>query len=356
MLENKIEICINTTDGQLPVFRCTVDHQEVEYTVSTHKITINVDLPMGIHKLRLTATENIKFEITDVLIDNCSLQHTLYLSYLLDSDHTRSQPATAMWQSGQTWVLPFGNPVSFWLTETGNKIPNGEYGTDLYKKYVIYYPESVRIDSGYPKIVSDFFGHDFSITVIPHEELTVNNLPFQYLDLNIDQDLLGRAIAEVNNNLDYFFNNHSEWHRQLQHNGWQHFGLVVKNQYQPGTEHLVSLRSLLDFLNIKDIHAASLSLTNPNAYIKPHIDNVTYTNSTVEDIQMQIPLSLNDDAKLKLAGVGLVPLDQPFLFNNSKYYHSLTNDSEHVRVRLLIKFNPSRNMHLYNSLKILSDY
>lgn len=366
---DQVEIVFDKSTAQYDSLNITIDKETVNFEIVDNQIKIVHDIGTGIHRLRLQAlgAGDVVFEILEVYVNKAHLRQNLYLSWI-DDDNNRIQPATRIWKSGLIWELPFGNPVSFWLVETGDKIANCDYGSNLYEKNVIFYPESVKISDHHPEIAKTYFGSDFRMTVLPKEEINITNVPCQHIDFGHDEQLYEQVKEEILSKLDYATEHQDELpsHKysfgeieNYNPNDWVIFCL---RSYDPTTdtaeytEHAKEFPLTIKFiesLGINDIHLIHLSIMAPGMLIAPHVDNDRNKVKFGENLQLQIPITKNDGAKFKMSGIGLIPLDEMVLLQNGTYYHSVVNDSGKQRVRLLVKFNPTKNENLFDIDKIL---
>ena len=147
----KIELKINADDSDFKDLDIRVNEQQVEYNVSSNSVLICCDLDMGIHQLSLQLVNGTRINIDDVQINSVGLRHTIYLGYVQTLSGDKLNPTTVLWDTSQKWILPFGNPVSYWISLTESKIQAGDWGKNLYEIYNIIYPRKIKIRSEFPQ-------------------------------------------------------------------------------------------------------------------------------------------------------------------------------------------------------------
>ena len=341
------------TNGQITPddIRIELDDRTVEFSLNQNGIFIYADCVFGLHKLCLTSINPVKLEILQVFINDCSLRKMLYLGWIENSSHEKFQPGTVIWEVGQTWHLPFGYPVSYWLELVETKFPNGELGKDLYEQYWIYYPDRLIVDSTqFPKIITDFFLHNFNFTVIPKEKATVEKIPYMWYKKSIPQNLLelaGQEVVEnINNSTTLSYIQRSENQEEFGDDfdsNWNVTWLYKRGKKLPIANDYPCVQSIIDLLEL-DCWTVFIGKLPPGDFIYPHVDD-TY-NSDPEYInclgctQLYIPLIWPQGNFIKFAGVGILPLAHDLLvINTDNFTHSVVNTSDQPRYALGIRAN-----------------
>ena len=77
----------------------------------------------------------VKIEISDILINDVSVQHLLYTGWFENKQGKKFQPATAVWEPGNFYFW-FHSNLGFMKGEIFSQIYNGDYGTNLFEKYL----------------------------------------------------------------------------------------------------------------------------------------------------------------------------------------------------------------------------
>ena len=165
-----IEIAINLRDSNFKSVHIRINDQLVDYVIVNNIIKIVCDLDHGIHQLRMCLDDGSRIAIDDVVINSCGLRQTVYLSYIQTDTNEILQPASTLWDKKHEWILPFGLPVSFWLTLVTSKIGAGMLGKDLSKKYNIIYPSKIKLQTDCLPLVKDFFEHKRKIPIYYHKK------------------------------------------------------------------------------------------------------------------------------------------------------------------------------------------
>jgi hypothetical protein len=268
------------------------------------------------------------------------------LSWIDSKNGERFQPATVLWENTQTWTLPFGNPVSYWHTLVYSKLPNGVFGTDLSKKYIIYYPETMILPDKFPPLVHSYFAQDFDFVVLP-KDIDKRKLP--YSDINKgapDVEILQAAEKEVLDNLQWIRD-----HSDNQPHGQQHYNnkesipsqwcKLFPMRYDKifvDRDRLPKVWSLIDSLGLQQIRGIYIGIIPPGSYIAPHIDDhpndpvkaEIYKNSYL----LYLPLSWQSGNYFKFSGAGILTDPKFISICNRDYVHSVVNASTDTRVAM----------------------
>lgn len=328
----------------------TLDGLSVNFVCRDGGIDIVANSTFGLHKLAITNKSNNRITITNVSIYGCNLRKLLYLSWIEDKTGSKFQPATELWESDQTWILPFGAPLSYWIETVERKLPNGVFGQNLFNLYNIYYPDSITLDSSVPQVIQDFFQYNFDFTVIPKSNIDLCNVPYMKYIKPIPQKLIDDAAAELTNSLDYlislagsydqFSDNVSEF-KQDSASTWKRLWLFrpttgdFTQQTINSTEKLPAVQKLLDNLDLK-IWKAFIGIMPPGGILYPHIDYVDYKNIKHKPFegctQLYLPIVWPENNYIKFAGAGTVSKsDGPVVINNTHFTHAVVNASNDYR-------------------------
>lgn len=328
-----------------------VNNKAVEFTLSDTEISIYTDCTFGLHKLKLTNVNPIRLEILQVAVNGCSLRKMLYLSWIENSASEKFQPGTEMWETGQSWHLPFGYPVSYWLELVETKFPNGVLGKNLYEQYWIYYPDSITVNSDqFPNVITDFFLYNFNFTVIPKETATAEQIPYMWYKKVIPETLLELARHEVLENIN---NSTTESYTQLVENQ-KEFGNKFTSKwnvtwlYKHGKKSSLAadyphIQSIIDLLEL-DCWSVFIGKLSPGDFIYPHVDDMNKSNPEYSKYQgctqLYIPLIWPEGNFIKLAGVGTLPTNSgPMVINNDTFTHGGVNTSNQPRYALGLRVN-----------------
>lgn len=337
-----------------------IDKTPVEYTIQDNVISIKKNIDFGVHQLSISMTQGNCLDIADVVIDGASLRMLIYLSYL-EQQNTLTQPATKIWNKDQIWQLPFGNPVSFWLSLVYEKISNGEFGQNLFDKYYLYYPESMELDHAFPTVVRSFFKHNFDFVCVDRST-PVSQLPYYPIDLPLDQEKKQLALNEIIDARNWI-ELHKHQIAQSQYNSdefnvdpskeWVRLYLVRNGETIVNSKKFPALYDFLDSMGATDIKLLFIGILPPGGYIAPHKDRQTPKTQIIDsDYNLYIPMAWQPGNYFKLNGGGIIKDGRPFLINNMDYVHSLVNTSTSdqdrivIGIKLPIEKNPNLIPHV----------
>jgi hypothetical protein len=356
-------------------FAVSIDEVEIEFRVVPGQIVIDTDVSVGVHLLKLRSLTNKKIEITEVQLDRASIRQALYLSFLENVNGDRVQPCTATWEPGQIWILPFGNPMSFWIESTLDRIPHGQYGQNLYKNFNIWYP-SVKVDlpDNFSTVVKDFFKYDFGFLVRPRGTDQLRHYPV--VPLNLDLSCSDKLVDEYQRLESMFVEKNKVLKNasQNQYNalespdwsadGWHRVNFYTYNEktgkyYHPVDPELTpALWNQIHEWNIQDYIRVNITCLEPGSYASPHKDGSTApeTNSNQYDgcCQLYIPLDFPNDSYTKLSGSGLVDTTRANAINITDNTHCVVNNSDRRRYVLTILCNIESNRHLIDNNFLVS--
>jgi hypothetical protein len=335
-----------------------VNNTNIDYTIQDNCIIIHSQIQFGINSLSLELLNDIDnaIKLVDVVISGVNLRQTMYLAY---STHANGDNFCNTWLTNSTkqLTLPFGNPVSYWLAECSKKLPNKSYGTNLYERYDIYYPQSVKIKDSFPKLMQDFMQYDFGFTLIDKLEPIKGNKLVPWLPIKFDYDELA-LFEEFVNNIDLIKNNYYE-PKQNQYNSKESKNIPnwivamavhsntsknIKTETNDGLveeldrQRLPLFYNLLDrirAMNIKILHAF-IGVVEPGSYVAPHCDDFykyePQYKTTAGVAQFFIPLGWKPGNLFKFNNVGMIPWENgPYLVNNSDFMHGSVNDTPYAR-------------------------
>lgn len=335
-----IEVVFDKNESNFTDLKCLVNNQDVSYNVSNNSIMIESNIDFGIHQLAIQLTNvGQRLCICDVKVDQCSVRMMLYLSYVSVPGAEPLQPATTIWSTDQTWILPFANPISFWIGLVYSKIDNGLFGKNLYDTYYIFYPTKITVPDQFPKLVKSFFEHDFDFVVIP-KNTSVKNIPMLPCTIDIKSELLHDAFLESVQQRDWLIARASTI-TQTTYNEKEYWDPATSwsriNLYGRGSDclgHLPMIKKLIDSLNVK-ISSVIMGILPPGGSIAPHVDHGAHTNQS--DLYLYLPLNWPAGNYFKINGVGIISNGQPHYINIGKYAHALINDSNEYRTILGIR-------------------
>jgi hypothetical protein len=346
-------------------FAASIDDVEVGFDIAPGQIIINADISVGVHLLKLYSLTSKKIEINEAQLDQASIRQAVYLSFLENVNGDRVQPCTATWEPGQIWILPFGNPMSFWIESTLDRIPHGQYGQNLYKNFNIWYP-SVKVDlpDNFSTVVKDFFKYDFGFTVRAADRTDLRTWPI--VPLNLDLSQTGLVVDEFKSLKLIFDQQGLVSKKQNQYNmlenqdwtpdSWYYINFYRYNEdtqqyYHPiDPAQVPALWNQIQQWDIKDYVRVNLICLEPGGYASPHKDTSVVHETGNSDYegccQFYIPLDVPNNNYIKLAGAGIVDTSKANALNITDFTHSAVNNSDQTRYVLIIRCNIENNLHL----------
>lgn len=345
---SRLEIPISH-EGSIGLEIC-LNKKPIQFEICDNKITSELDFS-GLAMLTIKLLTPGKVNFQNVYLDNVNIRQFLFLSWgELNSE--RIQPCTDLWEVGQTWVLPISNPLSLLISIAGEKFKNGELGTNLFEKYDIRYPESINVDSSYPKLVQDFYKYNFDFYV--HKKIDKgalyanNNVPYYVLNFKFDAKAL---YQELNSNYEYLINEEVIKPFQFGYNqddlgtnfdsklNWRTVYPYIPKKDQTNSlydfaldkNRLPLLFNFYQQLPTNTIYHSFISIMPPHSFIAPHID-VRKPSLPQGCAQLYFALNPSPDHFFKINSVGLVPLiDQIVVVNNQNFTHAVVNQSSEPR-------------------------
>lgn len=331
--------------------------------------SLTVPSGTGIRMLTVEMLEPGRVEIVDVKINGSSVRHLLYLSWTSDVVQ-KWQPCTALWEQNQTWHLPFGTPVSWWIDCVLEKIPQHMMGQDLSQYWDIMYPKRINLPSTFPPVVRDFFAKDFSFTAVAKNSDPVDR---PWRELAIDPAEV-TAIANQSMTLwkqGQFDSVIKREFDQDQYNRvddpawtagrWEICKLLKWNSQTHMAEPAIDTDLLPEFFDwikkFTHVHHAQINFLQPNSYIAPHRDfgpgDLLPDAPPRGCTQCYIPLQWQPGSYLKLAGAGILDTSRAWAINNADFTHSVVNTSNTVRSVLIVRADMQHNQHLLKNSTIL---
>lgn len=346
MISIKLNGSIDTKDVAIKI-----DNKLIDFELSNGSVVLKSDLSFGFHKLQIVNLSQKKIQIDKVFIDGNNIRKLIYLSWS-NLQQQRFQPCTELWETNQSWTLPFVYPLSQWIAVAETKIRNDYYGKDLSEKYFIWYPDSIEIDENFPQVIQDFFQYNFDITVVDKHDHTCHQIPYVKFQGTISNDLLAVATKEILNNLDIIMDHGTGYGQRnenldefnlLDENTWRILWLKKRFKENSFLDRFPDTWKLIDSLKM-DFWQAFIGLLPPKGFIYPHTDNTTdkdLKNSPyVGCTQLYIPIQWPEKSYVKFANAGIVDMSTgPMLVNTDHFTHSVVNDSDQPRIVLALGLN-----------------
>lgn len=349
-------------------FDIKINNVSVDYTITNNKIGINSDsIGFGLHLLKLKTThpllENQYIKFTSALVNDADVKQNLYLAFSNVNGVITGN--TILSHRTDNWTLPFGNPVSWWLVECANATKGLDFKYDIYKDNCVYYPESITLDESFPKVLQDFFKHNFGFLIHNKNELTnpFNKSSVPYTPLrNFKYDYSG-LLTELQDHVEMF---HESAYRPAQTTykmdinknkislPWQLLGYKIGASPEFLT-HLPKVTELIKQIENDGVTilVVFLSAVHPKSVVHIHSDKTLIPQNDKQYksgcCEIYIPLGWDDNSYFKLDKVGLIPHnDGAYLVNNTDIHHATINDSEQTRftIGIMCEFPDNFNKYL----------
>jgi len=334
-------------------FAITLNNKPIDFTYSDNIINIDSDqVVFGINMLRIKRVSPFAgtLKINSFFLNETVSRHTLYLTYSEENGVKRNN--TWLGDSDQL-TIPFGNPMSWWVCECSQKIKYKLFGSDLYKDHEIFYPEPMEISQEFPRMMQDWFKHNFSFHVYHKDDLKTfeANRRIPYFKIDFDYNEQG-LYDEINNGLAVIEpNKRTHKTRQDSYNRkdaegmptynsvWSVYDTVLpcergdnlwawKETSVPTKEQWPIFHNLLEQITNMGIKIAFvfISQTYEHSFVAPHGHQEEYGF-----YQLTFPLGWTNESYFKVDGVGLLPTDTAFVINSSDYLHGTLNPTGDIR-------------------------
>ena len=347
-----IELKINAKESIFDEIHISINGQDVAYSLTNDTIQINHPLDMGIHQLHLRIKDGSRIAIDDVFVNSSSLRQVLYMSYITTDAGEMLQPATTLWEKTQTWILPFGNPVSYWISLVSQKVAAQSLGQDLSKKYNIIYPAKIKLQGNCLPLVRDFFEHNFDFFCKPKDE--TNFLPLRKTNVDISGFDIQSVLDEIDANWQWIQDNQAEYSQKEYTDqtlpglpSWTNLRIFIDDEFLFESDRLPVVQQLVKSLPVNGIKKAYIGILPPGSIIAPHVDNTGLAAPGSRGCNtLYIPLRWPPGNYFKFSSGGLIDSATPWLINISDHVHALINQSDQYRVILSVTLDPKQNLHL----------
>ena len=314
-------------DSEFEILDCYIeDLYKNSYKVENHQIFNLVDDWF----LLKIPYEKIKNEIFKISVNGVDIEYLIYTGYFENQKKEKFQPATAVWEPGEfkIWLHP---NLGFYKCSIFEQISNGDYGKNLFEKYILTVDQSVNIDQkSYPKDVCEFFRHPYGPRWWNQNDITcpykvLNNDKFN----NINKDLLIDQIKNI-----------AKFH-EIKNKSWQGFSLKEKSvlPFEPISKFSGEIKKIINSVGYTDILDISLMILQPKSCIRIHVDDHLSRDSwkyLAGCRKFYWTLTDSSEVYFKIGQAGLLPLNSPTLINSGMHVHSVVNNTEEVRYTVLM--------------------
>lgn len=294
--------------------------------------------------------------IKDILIENDSIRELIYLGYS-DLKNIKIQPYVDI-KSQQEWSFPLILPLSDFLNFIKTNIRNGYFGKNLFDIFKIYIPESIEINSSFPRVLQDYFKKDSSFSVIENKGKNVEwfsnecELPFQSCSLYYPKEELSNEFMKNFSDIDWNLSvSHQVSVNKKEYNldnsqTWKKFEIIKKDLSKNWRDRFTleslkwpTLYKVLESIPNENIFDALFLELPSGGFIYPHndssIDHWGYQNN-VECLYIPF-LGHEKDVYFKFGNFGCIDLTRINFINNTKYPHAVVNQSNNTRFVLSLK-------------------
>ena len=292
--------------------------------------TLDTDLVEGWYEM-IIPYNGKQNEIYGININDTDIEHLMYTGFTENESGERFSPGCAVWEPG-AWKLWFHTNQGFWKHTVFSQIANGDYGLDLFEKYMFTVDKSTEIENDYlySADVVEFFKYPFGPRWWDKNDITC---PYKVLgdpafnDLNRNTLLQEtKDIAEV---------------RQENAAGWWAWSLKDASDFPavPIDEFSGEFRKLLDLIGYKSVIDFSMLTLESQCSIPIHVDDHVNRDAwpAIAGCKKFYWTLANKQGNLfKLGEAGIVPTDNPLLINSAMHTHSLINNTDNNRAVLII--------------------
>lgn len=288
----------------------------------------NIDIPDGWYELCIEhCGQNI--EIQDIAINDASIEHIIYTGYFTDSNGIIHQPATCLWDEGGIFSIWINTEIGVLYQRTFDAIRNGDYGTNLFDKYILTVDRPLEIDQSWDNRLKSFFGHgNGPYWWYNNDKYT----PWQKITLpNFNTD---RLIDELNDWLPHYReNNDKTWCIRQLKNGAADLPFVEPDNIPNNT-----IKTLIDSIGYRRLIDISVQTLKPGACIEIHRDD-HYDRKAYPYMKgcKKFYWACQDSqgVHMKLGKSGLLPLEHPLLINTVEHTHAVIHQGNKTRTSIL---------------------
>ena len=326
------QVKISTNDETLPYFTTLVD-------LHGNKVDLDSNFK-GWFKLSLKGATESTVEVIDITIDSESIEHAIYTGYAVTESGDILQPCTAFNKTLEFSIWLHTNLGDF-FPRLYSQIRNGDYGTNLFHKYLFTVDKPLELDNNYPLSIKTFFKRATGPHWWHHNS---DDLPYQLLDIELDQELQ-TSIAQLEHYMQTETLDGIPFVRKTkgQNKNWRQLSSPVLTSQADAMPlesiHSEYLQSLLYKIGYRKILSFSILELDPKSYIEIHIDDY-YSSKNYKYLvgakKFYVSFNVQDKIYFKLGDAGILPLDKPLLINSLKHVHSVVNDSNQIRKAFMV--------------------
>jgi len=284
------------------------------------------NLPAGWYELNVFYVDK-KILIDDILINDTSLREFRYTGYTVDGDGTKHSPGCVVWDDGGCFKLWIHTEVGVMFSRLCEAIHNGDFGKNLFEKYVFTVDRPLNIDKSWGEPWVSYFANGSGPRWwLNNDILTpwkIANVP------KVDKDLL---IGELSRVLPFTEEMYEGWTSQSLKEGKSDLPFIPWED--------IDSKLVVDFfraVGFKRIINIGLQRLAPRHTVRLHRDdhvNRQMYHYTKGCKKFYWNLSDTENVYFKLGKSGFLPLQHPLWINTISHSHALVNarDSERIVV------------------------
>ena len=289
----------------------------------------DVDIPEGWYELNVHFVDT-KIEISDILIENTSIKEIIYTGYYTDGNNKVHQPATAVWDHNGCFRIWLHTQIGTLFQRVYDSIRNGDYGKNLFEKYVLTIDKPIKINDKFDTSIKSFFENGDG----PHWWIKNDrSTPWMPIELGeIDKDKL---LQELDIALPFLVKKKDGRIRK---------GLKETTDPDLPLVNIEDIKSkmvqlFLRKIGYKRIIDIGVQTLHPGKSILIHRDD-HYDSGAYPYIKgckkFYWNIKNHENVFFKLGRSGLLPLEKSLLINTIEHTHAVINQSDKPRTVILI--------------------
>lgn len=285
------------------------------------------DIPTGWYELNIFYVDR-KIEIKDISINDVSLREFIHTGYYVDGKGDIHQPGCALWDKGGCFKIWVHTEVGVMFQRISETIRNGDYGTNLFEKYMLTVDKPIKIKESWGEPYVSFFANgDGPRWWFNNDRFT----PWKIADIpNIDKDVFLRELDQC---LPFFEKMKDGWTRKSLKKGANELPFIPWEEISSSI-----VKDFFQKIGYKRIIDISLQTLSPNTSIKIHRDD-HYKRQMYPFIKgckkFYWNIKHHENVYFKLGKSGLLPLQHPLFINSIEHPHAVVNERTTERTVVL---------------------
>jgi hypothetical protein len=286
------------------------------------------NIPYGWYELCVEYVDT-KIEISDIKINDCSINYMIYTGYYTDGNGKVHQPATAVWDQGGVFRIWIHIEIGEMYSRIYEAIRNGDFGQNLFEKYSLTVDRPLEIKDHWPDHIRSFYATAHG----PQWWYNAGNVPWKYCDLpNYDTDEL---LYELEPMLRYNEERYNKGYciKQIKEHVSDLPFIELDDIASPLVRDFVSS---IGYTRLIDIAVQTL---RPGTYIDIHRDD-HYKRALYPYIKgckkLYWACKAHEGVYFKQGRGGILPLDRPLLLNTIEHPHAVIHEGDQVRTSILV--------------------